>query len=158
MQVCQVRRLIDWWTTLRSTWWCGCIASCSARTWLMTRNATWQCRLASAAFTGSRRTCSTRRWMSLTTTWEICWTVPSLVSSPSAQLHAPWNPCKLLDFFFYRIRSLQCLDAVGWVAGEHPACKNWVMRYAVVICQEWGANDLRMVQLMPLPPHHLLLQ
>ena len=28
----------------------------------------------------------------------------------------------------------------------------------VVICMERGANDLHMVQLMPLPPHHLLLQ
>ena len=28
----------------------------------------------------------------------------------------------------------------------------------VVICLERGAIDLHMVQLMPLPPHHLLLQ
>jgi len=28
----------------------------------------------------------------------------------------------------------------------------------VVICLEQGANDLHMVQLMPLLPHHLLLQ
>jgi len=27
-----------------------------------------------------------------------------------------------------------------------------------VICLDRGANDLHMVQLMPLPPHHLLLQ
>jgi len=27
----------------------------------------------------------------------------------------------------------------------------------MVICLEQGANDLHMVQLMPLPPHHLLL-
>jgi len=27
----------------------------------------------------------------------------------------------------------------------------------VVICLERGANDLHMVQLMPLPPRHLLL-
>ena len=27
----------------------------------------------------------------------------------------------------------------------------------MVICQEQGANDLHMIQLMPLPPHHLLL-
>jgi len=27
----------------------------------------------------------------------------------------------------------------------------------VVICLERGANDLRMVQLMPLLPHHLML-
>ena len=29
---------------------------------------------------------------------------------------------------------------------------------SVVICLERDANDLHMVQLMPLPPHHLLLQ
>jgi len=28
----------------------------------------------------------------------------------------------------------------------------------MVICLEQGANDLHMVQLMLLPPHHLLLQ
>ena len=28
----------------------------------------------------------------------------------------------------------------------------------MVICLERGANDLHMVQLMPLPHHHLLLQ
>jgi len=27
----------------------------------------------------------------------------------------------------------------------------------VVICLEWGAKDLHMVQQIPLPPHHLLL-
>jgi len=27
----------------------------------------------------------------------------------------------------------------------------------MIICLERGANDLHMVQLMPLPPHHLLL-
>ena len=28
----------------------------------------------------------------------------------------------------------------------------------MVVCLERGANDLNMVQLMPLPPRHLLLQ
>jgi len=28
----------------------------------------------------------------------------------------------------------------------------------MVICLEQGADDLHMVQLMPLSPHHLLLQ
>jgi len=27
----------------------------------------------------------------------------------------------------------------------------------MVICLQQGSNDLRMIQLMPLPPHHLLL-
>jgi len=41
---------------------------------------------------------------------------------------------------------------------EHPACKKiqW-WGAGVVICLKWGANDLHMVQLMPQPPHHLLL-
>jgi len=28
----------------------------------------------------------------------------------------------------------------------------------MVICLEQGTNDLHIIQLMPLPPHHLLLQ
>ena len=28
----------------------------------------------------------------------------------------------------------------------------------MVICLEQGANDLHMVQLMPLPPHHLFIK
>ena len=28
----------------------------------------------------------------------------------------------------------------------------------MAVCLERGANDLHMVQLMPLPPHHLLLE
>jgi len=38
---------------------------------------------------------------------------------------------------------------------DHLACKK--LNAGIVICLEWGANDLHMVQLMPLPPHHLLL-
>jgi len=41
---------------------------------------------------------------------------------------------------------------------EHQACKNSVMRrWRGFICLERGANYLHMVQLAPLPPHHLLL-
>jgi len=36
--------------------------------------------------------------------------------------------------------------------------KKWVMGTGVVICLECGTNDLHMVQIMPPPPHHLLLQ
>jgi len=41
----------------------------------------------------------------------------------------------------------------------HQACKKteW-WGTGMVICLERGANDLHMVQLMPLPRHHLLLQ
>jgi len=42
---------------------------------------------------------------------------------------------------------------------EHPACKKLSDEgLAWVICLELGANYLYMVQLMPLPPRHLLLQ
>jgi len=40
----------------------------------------------------------------------------------------------------------------------HPAFKGESRGTTLVICLERGANDLYMVQLMPLPPHHLLLQ
>ena len=45
---------------------------------------------------------------------------------------------------------LQCFDAVGWVAG----------RASSVVVLAWLSiwSNLHMVQLMPLPPHHLLLQ
>ena len=33
----------------------------------------------------------------------------------------------------------------------------WPVKIGMVICLEQGAYDLYMVQLMPLPPHHLLL-
>jgi len=38
----------------------------------------------------------------------------------------------------------------------HLACKK--VSAEMVICLEQGVNDLHMVQLMPLPPDHLLLQ
>jgi len=41
---------------------------------------------------------------------------------------------------------------------EHLACRKFSDEVlAVVICLERGADDLHMVQLMPLPPHHPLL-
>jgi len=40
---------------------------------------------------------------------------------------------------------------------EHLACKNERWGADVVTCLERGANDLHMVQLMPLSPHHHLL-
>jgi len=46
---------------------------------------------------------------------------------------------------------------VGWQEG-HPASEKmeW-WGTGVVICLERGANNLHMVQLMSLPPSHLLL-
>jgi len=40
----------------------------------------------------------------------------------------------------------------------HPACKKTqCLGTGMVICLEQGAYDLRKIQLVPLPPHHLLL-
>ena len=46
---------------------------------------------------------------------------------------------------------------VGGRKGIWPVKTDW-WGIGMVICLEWGANNLHMVQLMPLPPHHLLLQ
>ena len=48
---------------------------------------------------------------------------------------------------------LHCFDTVGLASGRESGLQNWVMK----CCLERGANDLHMVQLMPLQPHHLLL-
>jgi len=45
--------------------------------------------------------------------------------------------------------AFRALTLVGWI--------EW-WRVGIVICLGWSANDLYMLQLMPLPPHHLLLQ
>jgi len=56
--------------------------------------------------------------------------------------------------------AFSAFDAVGWVAGRASGLwtENWVVRYWHGYLLERGANDLHMVQLMPLPSHHLLLQ
>jgi len=48
---------------------------------------------------------------------------------------------------------LQCFYTADWDVEEHTACKKtdlWAS--AIVICLEWDANDLHIVQLMPVPP------
>ena len=52
------------------------------------------------------------------------------------------------------ISSTFCGLTLGWASGK--ASGLW-WGTGVVICLERGAADLYMVQLMPLPPHHLLL-
>jgi len=44
--------------------------------------------------------------------------------------------------------------------GKKPSLPSFTSLYGtgMVVCLERGANDLRMVQLMQLPPNHLLLQ
>ena len=58
--------------------------------------------------------------------------------------------------------SLNSISALTLLAGwqeEHLASKKteWWGAGIVVICLEQGANDWHIVQLIPLPPHHLLL-
>jgi len=54
---------------------------------------------------------------------------------------------------------LQCFDTVGWASGRASGLyrlSGEVLVWLLGICLEQGANDLHMVQLMPLPPHRLL--
>jgi len=41
--------------------------------------------------------------------------------------------------------------------GVHPACKKLSGEVLAWLSLQQGANDLHMLQLMPLQPHHLLL-
>ena len=50
---------------------------------------------------------------------------------------------------------LQCFDAVGWAAGRASGLLKQCWGADMVICLERGANDLLVVQLMPLLPRHL---
>jgi len=62
-------------------------------------------------------------------------------------------------YFSYLINS-SAFSALMLLVGRqegHPACKNWVVRYGMVTCLYRDASDLHMVQLIPMPPRHLLL-
>jgi len=54
---------------------------------------------------------------------------------------------------------LHYFDTVGWASGRasSPLKIEW-WGTGMVIYLEYGADDLHMVQLMPLPHHHLMLQ
>jgi len=68
-----------------------------------------------------------------------------------------------LSFGFCAFNALMLL--VGRQEG-HPACKNRVVRYCrsyltyylLTYLSVWSEMQMILVQLMPLPPHHLLLQ
>jgi len=50
---------------------------------------------------------------------------------------------------------LQCRDTVGWAVGIRKSIwsvKNECWGASMVVCLEWGTDDLHMVQLMQLPP------
>jgi len=62
-------------------------------------------------------------------------------------------------FAFRALTLLSCcnVDTVVWASGRASGLEKmgWWGAH-LVITLEWSANDLHMVQLMPLPPHHLL--
>ena len=59
--------------------------------------------------------------------------------------------CHIVCLKYFDI-CIQCLDAAGSVARR----ASWLQWYTgIVVCLEQGVDDLHMVQLMPLPPHHL---
>ena len=68
--------------------------------------------------------------------------------------------CYCYDYYHY---CYCCLSSVLWRCwlggrkGIRPVKTEW-RGTGMVICLDWGANDLHMVQLMSLPPRHLLLQ
>jgi len=55
-----------------------------------------------------------------------------------------------------QVCAISALTLLVWHQEEHPACKK-LSDEVLVICLEQRADDLRMVQLMPLPPRRLLL-
>ena len=72
-----------------------------------------------------------------------------------------WLKCCETFFLQLTVRKSFAFSALTLLVGRqegHPACKKteW-WGTGMVICLKWGASDLHIVQLMPLPPHHLLL-
>ena len=61
--------------------------------------------------------------------------------------------CVYVKCHHYGLPSVLWLD----VSKSIWPVKNTWWGAGAVICLEWGANNLHMVQLMLLPPHHLLL-
>jgi len=46
------------------------------------------------------------------------------------------------------------LDTVGWASGRASGLQK--LSAGMFICLKRSADDLHVVQMMPLPPHHLL--
>jgi len=88
-----------------------------------------------------------------------CIQCSSFICSSCTNFYTCFTVYIVMHKAFSALKALSTLMLlVGWQEG-HPACKKheW-WRTGVVIRLERGANDLHMVHLMPLPPHHLLLQ
>jgi len=83
-----------------------------------------------------------------------------LVCSSAIAALKQWHWVKHWQPLVYQNFLVDFNSALTLLVGRHEeACKNWVVRYwRGYLSLEWGANYLHMVQLMPLPPHHLLLQ
>jgi len=69
----------------------------------------------------------------------------------------------IVDKFCMRLCAKFCYMVVLWCCwlgsrkDIRPVKSEW-WGTGVVICLEQGANDLHIIQLMSLPPHHLLLR
>ena len=77
--------------------------------------------------------------------WQHHWQIPELICGPYSSMIPPVVPSVLWR---------------RWLSGRkgiRPGKTEW-WGTSMVICLEQGANDLHMVQLMPPPPHHLLLR
>jgi len=83
-------------------------------------------------------------WRSLQTAQYDCDCMSRLGSSH-------WSCCTERIAVLYSLSTFvfSALTLLVWRQEEHPACKNW-WGAGVVICLEWGADCLHMVQLMPL--------
>jgi len=91
--------------------------------------------------------------------WSQPWRTGSFHSATTA-IQFRWNEFswdgvrwEIECFSALKSSYLQRLDIVGWGQEGQSPCKNVRCGAGVVIC----LDDLHMVQLMPLPPRHLLL-
>jgi len=80
-----------------------------------------------------------------------------VVIYPSDNNYVCMCHCRLCTLLILGNSAFNALMLVVGRQEGHLACKNWVVRYWHGCCLERGANDLYMVQLMPLLPRHLLL-
>jgi len=65
--------------------------------------------------------------------------------------------CSVYYFASFYVASVLWRCWLGGRKSIRPVKTEW-WGAGMVVCLERGANDLHMVQLMPLPPHHILLQ
>jgi len=83
------------------------------------------------------------------------WTCISRLSPPTALRENLWK--KFREVFTCQMPSVLWRCWLGGRTGIGPVTTEW-WGTGMVMCLDQGANHLHMVQLMPLPLHHLLLQ